>query len=130
MLVLLIGTASGCGNSEVKLGTVTGVVTMEGAPLPEAIVRFLPSAEGRTSQGVTDAEGRYTLQYTAREAGARVGPAKVMIMTGDPGDASFRDETVAFEFNHETKLTVDVRPGKNVFDFEVDRRQMPARRGR
>lgn len=129
-LGMLALTATGCGKPDVELGTVTGVVTMEGEPLPDAIVRFLPTAEGRTSQGTTDSAGRYKLEYSPRASGARVGPATVMIMTGDPGDASFRDETVAFEFNHESTLTVDVQPGKNVFDFDVKRREIPAQRPR
>ncbi len=56
---------AGCGpSSDVpKLAPVHGVVTMDGKPLANATVRFIPES-GRPSVGVTDEQGRYELNYT------------------------------------------------------------------
>ena len=54
---------SGClngGNSD--LGTVTGVVTVDGEPINYATVTFMPT-QGRASVGLTDADGAYKLVY-------------------------------------------------------------------
>lgn len=116
--VLAIATA-GCGGSEVDLGTVSGIVTMDGKPLPQALVRFVPESGGRASSSVTDEEGKYNLLYTARVEGALVGPAKVTITTGDPEMSKQYPETVPARYNEETTLQVEVEPGHNEHNFAL-----------
>ncbi|QDU76804.1 hypothetical protein Pan97_38610 [Bremerella volcania] len=65
---------------------VTGVVTMDGVPLPQAKVIFHPSGEmgGRRSHAVTDDSGAYRLIYMQGADlvyGAKVGPHTVVIST-------------------------------------------------
>lgn len=116
----LVATA-GCGQGEpppLELGTVSGTVTLDGSPLPRAVVTFTPSVEGgRTSIGVTDAAGRYTLAYTQESKGANIGVHDVRISTaaldGSP------NERVPSKFNSQTTLSADVRSGENVFDFAL-----------
>ena len=111
----------GCRAGEVELAEVTGTVRMDGKPLEQALVRFIPQAKiGRPSSGVTDHAGRYHLLYTARDAGAVVGPAKVEITTGDPENPKMFPETVPAKYNVETTLEREVESGENVFDFEVE----------
>lgn len=68
---------SGCGGGTPVLDTepVTGVVTLDGEPVPEATVLFSPvnEGEGTPATGMTDSEGVYTL--TARPAGGAKGEA-------------------------------------------------------
>ncbi len=122
--LLLIGAATalfaaGCGSDEVELGSVAGKVTVDGKPLPNALVQFLPQAGGRSSQGRTDEEGSYRLDYTAREAGALVGTSKVMITTGNIEDPKHRDETLPLKYNYESTLTAEVESGSNELNFEL-----------
>src|SRR5690554_4043220 len=57
---LLLVTVAGCGGSD--LPTVTGRVTLDGAPLPNAFVEFVPTeGQGSTSSGRTDEAGEYDL---------------------------------------------------------------------
>jgi hypothetical protein len=120
LVVTLVGMA-GCGRGDpppLELGTVTGTVTLDGKPLPRAVVKFTPSIDGgRTSVGVTDVAGRYALEYTATTKGANVGVHEVRISTaaldGSP------NERVPAKFNSETTLSADVRSGENVFDFAL-----------
>ena len=127
-MVLAVALASTCAcrsrpGDQPDLGTVTGVVTMDGAPLAGALVSFAPE-EGRASQAVTDAEGRYELVYVGNTKGAKVGPHKVYITTyiaddSDP-DARKIKETIPAKYHMSTTLTADVKDGKNTFDFKLE----------
>ena len=129
--LILILALSGCGDSGVELATVEGTVMMEGKPLAGAFVRYIPVNGGRTASGRTDENGHYTMQYSVHDDGVLVGPAKVAITTGSLEDPKHSNETIAFEFNHETKLEVNVENKKNVFDFDVKPRpDMPTQKAR
>ena len=86
---LLLLVAVGCGQSEFNLVPVSGVVTLDGEPLPEARVAFEPMstsggdplAIGPGSYGETDATGRYELVSIDDDPGAVVGTHRVRIST-------------------------------------------------
>lgn len=120
-LSLLPMIASGCGSSDV--GDVSGQVTLDGEPLEGAEVIFEPD-EGRPSRATTDAEGRYTLQYTADTMGAKVGPHTVRITTaetvvGENYETTETPERVPENYNTNSKLRVEVKPGSNEYDFPL-----------
>ena len=77
--------APGCGASTgpALLPTVaaSGVVLMDGKPLPAAMVTFTPLDEGMgpDCQGVTDAEGRFQLKQVRGGEVAPVGSFKVVV---------------------------------------------------
>ena len=110
----------GCGASDV--GYVEGTVTMDGSPLPDAMVTFQPES-GRPSYGRTDANGRYELVYTRNEKGAVPGKHTVSISTlqgGDPdAGGELVPEKVPAKYNTRTELTREVQAGSNEFDFEL-----------
>jgi hypothetical protein len=75
-------------------GEVEGMVTLEGQPLANVEVVFLPDPEkgntGRRSVALTDAQGRYQLASDAGQEGAPVGFHRVCIndlLAGPPGVA-------------------------------------------
>ena len=79
--ILCVLTAAGCsGNSVVypEVADVVGVVTLDGKPLEAATITFVPEA-GRSSSGVTDSSGKYSLHYTGTLRGAMLGTHRVMI---------------------------------------------------
>lgn len=81
-LLLLVGAVcfAGCGKSDLpELGEVSGVVTLDGAPLADAIITFTPSGAGRPSTARTDEDGHYELLYLADAPGALVGSHTVTI---------------------------------------------------
>ena len=63
------------------MGTVTGVVTFNGKPLPNAEISFEPKGK-RFSFGTTDEEGRYEMKYIRDEKGVAVGESVVRITVG------------------------------------------------
>lgn len=63
LLVSLCILTMGCGgSSRAKTVGVTGVLLLDGAPVPDARIRFVPSnPDGRTAIGDTDAAGKFKL---------------------------------------------------------------------
>lgn len=81
-LALLGAVASaGCGGN--NFAEVEGTVTLNGAPLDNVQVEFLPDPEhgttGPRSTGTTDAQGRFKLVGDDQRPGAAVGKHRVLI---------------------------------------------------
>ena len=80
----LVLTASACSSGS-PFAEVSGVVLLDGKPMPDAIVQFVPEPDKNTngppSGGKTDEEGRFRLQSEDKYAkgGAVVGFHRVVI---------------------------------------------------
>ena len=61
---LLLLAYVGCSSSGPDIAYVSGRVTMDGKPLAQATVVFIPE-DGRPAGARTDADGRYVLNFTA-----------------------------------------------------------------
>jgi hypothetical protein len=77
---------SGCGNPNLSVAPVSGTVTLDGTPLQRASVTFQPNDGGRPSFGVTNDQGRYVLEHSMTELGAKVGVCTVRITTENRDD--------------------------------------------
>lgn len=89
-----------------KIAPVSGVVTLDGQPLPEAEILFQP-ASGRASTGMTDENGEYTLLFNRNTYGAKVDDHDVSIITYKQFDQEL------------SKLTAKVTEGDNVINLEL-----------
>lgn len=119
-LLLLLVLIPGCGNP--NLASVTGKVTMDGKPVPNAFVKFFPTTTtGAPSFGKTDSDGNFTMMFSDRESGAWVGENSVQISTGDVGLAPGMGtpETIPAIYNEKTTLKQTVKAGSNQFNFEL-----------
>jgi hypothetical protein len=100
-LGLLTFGLAGCGGSDgPKYVKVSGVVTLNGKPYPNAVVVFAPQGTkentnpGKSSSGYTDANGRFELKIQNEDTeGAAVGSHLVRIMTKG-SDITIIDPTV------------------------------------
>ena len=110
----------GCGSNE-DLASVTGKVTLDGQPLPNALVVFAPTSAGTTSYGRTSTTGEYEMMFSDTEAGAWLGENAVRITTEDvgTGDSPASKERVPSVYNARTTLKAMVEKKANVFDFEL-----------
>jgi hypothetical protein len=122
----LLVAALGCGGD--KVVPVSGTISLNGKPLPDAYVVF-ESVEGDASKnatGVTDDDGVYSLAIADGREGCRVGAHRVM-MTTVPPDAMDDERTPLpkdkIPQRYQTKpLTFDVPPeGTQDADFELKR---------
>ncbi len=124
MLVLLV--CAGCGGSDLPdLGYVEGTVTLDGNPLPNAIVTFQPE-RARPSYGRTDENGWYELAYTDEAKGATLGTHQVTISTKSDGDPDAdppvpsSPEKVPARYNMKSELTAEVKAGDNECNFPLE----------
>jgi hypothetical protein len=118
MVTLLV---AGCGGIKTPpLGLVEGTVTLDGVPLPSAMVVFTPDGQGRSSTAVTDSGGRYSLSFLRDIPGANVGPHTVRITTAT-GKRGVR-EMLPTRYHRRTVLVATVQPGSNTIDFALQRK--------
>ena len=75
---LVVTLAVGCGHSGLELLPVQGRVTLDGKPLADAGVMFLPPDKGPSANGTTDSEGHFELM-TVNSIGATRGTHPVVI---------------------------------------------------
>ena len=77
----------GCGNrpDDLRTAVVTGTVTMDGQPLRQGVVQFVPNelkaTEGPPGVGYIDEHGRYEV-FTAGQPGAVVGYHRIKVDVG------------------------------------------------
>ncbi|HID21246.1 MAG TPA: hypothetical protein EYP14_02450 [Planctomycetaceae bacterium] len=112
-----------------KTVPVSGVVTMDGKPLANAMVRFIPESGGRPSIGITDQQGRYELDYTETQKGAVLGKHRVEISTFGVGAQEDEEyggaapgatkETVPAKYNVNSELTATVEDKVNEVNFDL-----------
>jgi hypothetical protein len=118
ILAAVVTTLAGCGKSDrPPLGAVVGAVTLDGRPLPEALVLFTPDGRGRTSRALTDADGRYELSYLRDIMGADLGHHAVRITTAT--DENGGKERLPRRYHSATTLEATVVPGDNTIDFSL-----------
>lgn len=117
---------SGCGGSGLHMpetGSVEGVVTMDGNPLPNVSVVFQPQgdATARPSMGVTDDQGHYSLSYHTDKEGALIGTHKVSVTTPTdaPDPSGQAKDPIPAKYNTATELTVEVKAGSNEIPLEL-----------
>jgi hypothetical protein len=117
-LMIALMLQVGCGPSGPEIARVQGTVTMDGKPLPSAIIMFVPVG-GRPSVSETDANGKYVLEFSGGRKGAIPGINRVEINTGrlayekDGKNYPAVKESVPVQYNRLTTLEFNVEAGKN-----------------
>jgi hypothetical protein len=132
----------GCGEKKLKTEYITGAVMMNGSPVAGATVTFSPldRSKGYPATGVTDSNGKYTLQTMAGavDAGTTPGEYKVLITqtenveTGRTSKVNVGNKVeevkemrsknklpTKYASISSTPLKATVVSGSNKFDFEI-----------
>jgi hypothetical protein len=121
MTVCAVGV--GCG----KAGTtVSGTVTLDGKPLGEALLQFVPlGLEGRTGAVRTDLDGRYQIELSPHAVRVSVSARTVVGQERDGKDGPLIDvfkELVPARFSdlHTSELRLAPLEGRNTgCDFDL-----------
>src|SRR5262245_13124602 len=126
-LTMLLLACSGCGSSGPEIAYVSGRVTMDGKPLANATVVFIPE-NGRPAGARTDADGNYVLNFTEDRRGAIPGMNTIRITTRREAEQDENGktttpasrETIPMRYNEASTLTFTVEPKKrNVANFDL-----------
>ena len=115
---LLLG-GLGCSSAEAP-AEVSGTVLIDGQPLSDGEIVFVAADNAKAPAAGPVVNGKYTVAVTP-------GPKKVKIQASRPGgqgDAMMgsgaREARLGPEFGEQSKMTADVKPGKNEgVDFQV-----------
>ncbi len=128
---IVLGAMAGCGQ-ETKVGSVHGIVRLDGKPLTTGTVRFVPAA-GRAATGEIQSDGTFTLGTYGKSDGALLGTHKVAIIAYEAAG----DGRPAYEARSQSskplvperymatgtsRLTFDVKPGNNPAEFDLSTR--------
>ena len=104
---------SGCGDGRPTRVAVSGKVLIDGQPLTQGIVQFVPE-DSRPAAGKLDAEGNFTLTSYDGDDGVVLGTHKVMVAAKEmvsetrakwlapPKYADFRQSGLSFEITEPT----------------------------
>lgn len=136
--LLFIVAFIGCGSSSIRVEYVEGIVTLDGEPVSEATMTFLPKTETppmEMATGMTDANGAYKVSSVTGKAVAgavageyKVAISKVLITAKEveygairgPHDIQQTHLLPAIYADYQnTPLTATVNKGKNKIDFEL-----------
>ena len=139
-LVLIALVTSGCSEEtdpRPKRVPVTGTITYQGAPLPDAAVAYIPASGGSPAQGTTDSQGIYRLTTFTENDGAIPGTYGIAISAviennrNSDGTQIYSDEDPRwkppeslipkrYNIPSKSQLTSEVKGGEpNVIDFDL-----------
>jgi hypothetical protein len=135
LVAAMLTAVLGCGRTPYRLAPVSGLVTLDGKPLPNARVGFEPqsagggSISGPGSYGTTELQGRYELKTVSGARGAVVGRHIVRIATlsvkrdrsrGPESISVQEEEKVLDRYREPGVLTFTVPPaGTAAADFHL-----------
>ena len=133
----LVSLLIGCGGNPnlPKLMPVRGTVTLDGKPLPSAMLSFIPvgSTRGTGAGGLTDQNGKYELVARHGGKGAAIGNYRVTVIKWAADGSTFPAEPNIAPLSSPTRqglpakhttvdgtvLTATVHDGDNTIDFPL-----------
>jgi hypothetical protein len=104
---------------------VSGRVSLNGEPLGEAEITFVPLTRDEKGQslseakGRTDADGNFTLRIDKERAGARAGKYRVTISKKARDRNNLPVEQIPERYHSKSELTVEVQDPVTRVDFEL-----------
>ena len=77
--LMLAACTLGCGRAGPEIVPIEGIVTHNGEPVPNLRIYFVPT-DGRPSWAISDANGRFVLDYDIDHDGAKVGTHTIWVL--------------------------------------------------
>ncbi|MDR1480973.1 MAG: hypothetical protein LBJ00_18775 [Planctomycetaceae bacterium] len=109
----------GC-DKNVGTGKVSGVLTLDGSPLPDATINFAPvDGQGLNSMGSSDSSGKYVLYYADGKSGAIPGKYKVTATTAQPMENIPESVPEKYLDFSTTTLEFEIKSGNNTIDLKL-----------
>jgi len=125
--LILTGVIVGCGRSEgPKTATVSGKVTLNGAPLESGAINFLPADGVGIPSGAKIANGTYRADVPLGAKRVEIRAPKVVgqkdAYEGDPKSPKIDliEELIPPRYNAQSELKATVAAGSNAQDFSLE----------
>ena len=130
LVAMSIAAAGGCGGESVEeiRGAVKGKVTLDGQPVKQGSIRFIPTAGTKGPEGGSRIQdGVYSIEL---ENGAAIGKNRVEITANKPTGKKVKsamsdnvidetEEAIPERYNKRSTLAKSVEKGTNEFDFDL-----------
>ncbi|MCA8995874.1 MAG: carboxypeptidase regulatory-like domain-containing protein [Planctomycetaceae bacterium] len=144
---LAVSLFAGCGGqrpnyADLNLLNVTGTITLDGKPVPDAIVIFEDVEHGTQSYGITNSSGRYSLMFNSEQSGVMPGEKivrmgttiKILGLNSSEGEGESEGETgeegnstsppegedlIPEAYRKDSPLRVSVDPSKTTINFDL-----------
>lgn len=126
-VVLGLVCAGGCSSEAGRKGSLRGEVTLDGQPLKEGVIRFVP-ADGRSPTADTAiVGGRFSATVPVGEKRVEISAPKIvgkrkMYETPDSPVVDEVVELIPARYNVRSELTITVRKGTQEKRFELKSR--------
>jgi hypothetical protein len=124
-LVVALATIAGCG-AGTKVLDVEGTVTLDGKPLAEGDISFIPLDKTQGGEGGKIKDGKYRMNAKpgtnrVEIRAVREVPGKKMPSAAGPGAPAeaVMEQAVGPDYNEKSKLQAEVEAGKTTHNFEV-----------
>ncbi len=120
--LLILLALAGCGDS--GTAEVSGTVTVDGTPVEEGKIGFSPVDGKTTTAGGDIKKGLYSVQVPVGTMKVSISVPKVVGMkklypTPDSPSMPVTKESLPAKYNFDTQLQLEVKPGVNQKDFEL-----------
>jgi hypothetical protein len=123
-IAIVVGVLAGCSHDDGKHGTVSGMVTLDGQPLPSGSIHFAPT-DGHTSpsEGAIS-DGKYSVLASLGESRVSISAPRVvgkrkMYDTPDSPMVDNVAETLPAHYNSQSTLTLKVVPGPQQQNYDL-----------
>lgn len=128
-LILLLALSalallSGCSTGP-PMGTITGEVTLDGQPLKEGRIAFLPVDGERPTAGTTITDGKFETKAPVTKMRVEINANKVIgkRKAYDTPQSPVADEVVELiptRYNIESELSLDVQKGSQTVKYDLE----------
>lgn len=123
-LAALLGAVVGCGSA--SQATATGSVTLDGKPIENGTISFVPADGQSATAGGRIENGQYSVELLPGAKRVEILATEVVgqraAYEGDPNSPmiDITESIIPERYNRNSELTLDVQPGTNVQDFALD----------
>lgn len=126
VFILAVTILASCSKGPPK-GTMRGKVTLDGVPIRNGAIRFVPIDGKTTTAGGKITNGEYSVQAPVNKFKVSINAADETPQPKPPRNSISDDEPLAKEliplkYNTRTELTVDIQEGENTKDFALTSR--------
>lgn len=122
VLIVFLLALAGCGDG--STGEVNGSVKVDGQPVEEGAITFIPVDGKTTTAGGSIKSGHYSAKVPVGVMKVEIRKPKItgykkLYPTPDSQTRPVTEESLPAKYNEKTQLQLDVKPGANTKDWEL-----------